>query len=127
MQSKPHPIPADEAGDPADSGLWRPQPGRFSPEELADAMVQARCAGPACSHDRSNVLWKIDRLVSGDPDSQFGLRRLTELNPQHVLGMVAMEAGFNPDPNKRDREGPIDPWRGLAARDQARLRLAQAA
>jgi len=126
MQSKPH-LPTDEAGDPSDPGLWRPQPGRFTADELVDAMLDARCAGPICSHDRPNVLWKIDRLVSGDPDSQFGLSGLTPLNPQHVLGMVAMEAGFNPDPHKRDGEIPIDPWRVLAACEQAGQRLAQAA
>ena len=127
MQSKPHPLPADEAGRPGDPGLWRPQPGRFSPEELADAMIRGRMAGPACSHDRPNVLWKIDRLVSGDPDSQFGLSGLTPIDPQLVLSMVAMEAGFNPDPFKRDGEVPIDPWRVLAACDQAGRRLAEAA
>jgi len=90
-------------------------------------MVQARCAGPACSHDRRNVLWKIDRLVAGDPDAQFGLSGVSSINPQQVLGMVAMEAGFNPDPHKRDGEVPIDPWRVLAACDQAGERLAHAA
>ncbi len=127
MQSKPHPLSADEAGGLGDSGLWRPQPGRFSPDELADAMVRARCAGPACSHDRPNVLWKIDRLVSGEPDSQFGLTGLNSFTPTDVLGMVAIEAGFDPDPHKRDGDVPIDPWRVLSACDQAGRRLAQAA
>src|SRR5439155_13900185 len=67
------------------------------------------------------------RLVSGDPDSQFGLNGLTPIDAQLVLSMVAMEAGFDPDPFKRDGEVPIDPWRVLAACDQAGLRLAQAA
>jgi len=126
MQSKPHPLSADEAGGLGDSGLWRPQPGRFSPDELADAMVRARCAGPACSHDRPNVLWKIDRLVSGEPDSQFGLTGLNSFTPTDVLGMVAIEAGFDPDPRRRDGDVPIDPWRVLAACNQAGKRLAEA-
>jgi hypothetical protein len=90
-------------------------------------MLQARCAGPACSHDRPNVLWKIDRLVSGDGDSRFGLSGLTRLSARHVLGMVAMEAGFDADPSKREGNVPIDPWRVLTACDQAGQRLAEAA
>ncbi len=123
MQSKPHQLPSDEAND---SGLWRPQPGRFTSDELMEAMVEAACAGPACSHDRPNVLWKIDRLVSGEPDSQFGLTGLNSFTPTDVLGMVAIEAGFDPDPRRRDGDVPIDPWRVLAACNQAGKRLADA-
>ena len=94
MQSKPHPLPPDEAED---RGVWRPQPGRFTSDELMEAMVDAACAGPACSHDRPNVLWKIDRLVSGDPDAQFGLTGLNSFTPTAVLGMVAIEAELPAD------------------------------
>jgi hypothetical protein len=106
---------------------WRPQTGRFSPEDLAEAMVEARCAGPACSHDRPNVLWKIGKLVDGEPDSQFGLSGLTVFTGEEVLEMVAAEAGFEPEPTKRDGEVPIDPRRVLAACDLAGRRLALAA
>jgi hypothetical protein len=92
-----------------------------------EAMVEAACAGPACSHDRPNVLWKIDRLVSGDPDAQFGLTGLNSFTPTAVLGMMAIEAGFDPDQRRRRGEVPIDPWRVLAACDQAGKRLAEAA
>src|SRR2546427_10719229 len=92
-----------------------------------EAMVEAACAGPSCSHDRPNVLWKIDRLVSGDPDAQFGLTGLNSFTPTDVLGMVAIEAGFDPDPRRRRGEVPIDPWRVLAACDQAGKRAAEAA
>jgi hypothetical protein len=107
--------------------LWRPQPGRFSQDELAQAMIEARCAGPACSHDRPNVLWKIGKLVDGEPDSQFGLSGLTAFTDDEVLEMVAGEAGFEPEPWKRDGDVPIDPWRVLAACDRAGRRLALAA
>ena len=123
MQSKSHRLPAEEAGD---RGRWRPQPGRFTSDELVEAMVEARCAGPACSHDRPNVLWKIERLVSGDPDAQFGLTALNFFPARDVLGMMAMEAGFSPDPRQRQGEVPIDPRRVLAACDQAGKRLAEA-
>jgi hypothetical protein len=90
-------------------------------------MVEARCAGPACSHDRPNVLWKIGKLVDGEPDSQFGLSGLTAFTGEEVLEMVAAEAGFEPEPTKRDGEVPIDPRRVLAACDLAGQRLALAA
>ena len=106
---------------------WRPQPGRFSSRELVEAMVEARCAGPACSHDRPNVLWKIGKLVDGEPDSQFGLSGLTPFTGEEVLEMVAEEAGFEPEPTRRDGEVPIDARRVLAACGLAGRRLALAA
>jgi hypothetical protein len=122
MQSKAHRQQMHETSD-----LWRPQPGRFSQEELAEAMIDARCAGPACSHDRPNVLWKIGKLVEGEPDSQFGLSGLTAFTGEEVLEMVAGEAGFEPEPWRRDGDVPIDPSRVLAACDRAGQRLALAA
>jgi hypothetical protein len=107
--------------------LWRLQPGRFSQEELAQAMIEARCAGPACSHDRPNVLWKIGKLVDGEPDSQFGLSGLTVFTGEEVLEMMSEEAGFEPEPWRRDGDVPIDPWRVMAACDRAGERLALAA
>jgi len=53
MHSKAHRPPSQETS-PRD--LWRPRPGEFTREDLADALVTAKCAGPACSHDRANVL-----------------------------------------------------------------------
>jgi histidinol phosphate phosphatase hisN-like protein len=124
MQSKAHRPGVQETSE---HDLWQPQPGRFSPQELVDAMLEARCAGPACSHDRPNVLWKIGKLVDGEPDSQFGLSGLTAFTGEDVLEMVAAEAGFEPEPTRRDGEVPIDPWRVLAACDLAGRRLALAA
>jgi hypothetical protein len=124
MQSKAH---RQQMHETSAHDLWRPQPGRFSREELAQAMVDARCAGPACSHDRPNVLWKIGKLVDGEPDSQFGLSGLNAFSGEEVLEMVAGEAGFEPEPRRRDGDVPIDPWRVLAACDQAGQRLALAA
>jgi hypothetical protein len=90
-------------------------------------MVEARCAGPACSHDRPNVLWKIGKLVAGEPDAQFGLSGLTSFSGEEVLEMVAEEAGFEAEPSRRDGEVPIDPMRVVAACDRAGRRLALAA
>jgi Phosphatase len=110
-----------------DRALWRPQPGRFSDGQLAEALVAGKCAGPACSHDRANVLWKIERLVTGDPDAQFGLTGLARFSVGEVLGMVAEEAGFDPSPWRRDGEVPIDPALVVRACQEVGRRLAHAA
>jgi hypothetical protein len=121
MQSKAHAgLPATRARD-----LWRP--GRHDREELVRALVRGKVAGPDCTHDRPNVLWKIDRLVKGDPDAQFGLSGLSGFTAAEVLAMVAEEAGFDPDPRLRTGPVPIDPWRVLAACEAAGDRLALAA
>jgi hypothetical protein len=125
MQSKAHAPWAHEAklGE-----MWRPQPGRFSEEELAEALLGCGAAGPDCSHDRANVLWKVERMVSGDLDGQFGLTGLTRFTADEVLSMVGSEAGFDPD-IFGDGEGPvpIDPSKVLAACRTAGHRLAHAA
>lgn len=108
--------------------LWRPQPGRFSDQELAQALLHGGAAGPDCSHDRGNVLWKVERLVSGDPDGQFGLSGLTRFTVSEVLAMIGDEAGFDPEIFS-DGEGPvpIDPHRILAACRTVGRRLSHAA
>jgi Phosphatase len=123
MQSKAH---RQDVHETSEQDLWRPPSRRFSQDELAQGLIEARCAGPAGSHDRSNVLWKIGKLVDGDPVSQFGLAGLTAFTGAEVLEMVAEEAGFEPEPWKLDGEVPIDPWRVLAACDRAGERLARA-
>ncbi|HEV8421584.1 MAG TPA: phosphatase [Actinomycetota bacterium] len=123
MHSKAHRAEIQETGE---LSPWRPQPGRFTREDLVEAMLEARCAGPACSHDRPNVLWKIKRLVEGEPVDQFGLTGLTSFTRDEVLAMVAEEAGFNPDPSLHRGDVPIDPWRVLAACEAAGERLALA-
>jgi Phosphatase len=123
MHSKTHGGRVDETGAP---DPWRPQPGHYSSDVLTEAMVEGRLAGPAGTHDRPNVLWKIMRLVEGDPDNQFGLTGLTAFSGQEVLEMMAAEAGFDPDPELRDGEVPIDPHRVLAACREVGERLALA-
>ena len=125
MQSKAHETRAHEA---TLRDLWRPQPERFSEEELSEAMLASGAAGPDCSHDRANVLWKVDRLISGDPDAQFGLSGLTRFSVSEVLAMIGEEAGFDPAIfGDGDGPVPIDPSRVLAACRAVGLRLAHAA
>jgi hypothetical protein len=111
----------------ADRSLWKSQPGRFSPSELADALVAGRVAGPAGSHDRANVLWKIERLVSGDPDAQLGMTGLGGFTEDEVLAMVAVEAGFDPASWIGHGDVPIDGARVVAACQAVGRRLAHAA
>src|SRR6266542_6761968 len=99
----------------------------FSVDELAQALVNGRVAGPITSHDRRNVLNRIERLVLGDPDVQFGLSGLTVLTPREVLALVAEEAGFDPDPGLTTGPSPIDPYRVLEACRRSGQRLAAAA
>src|SRR6266540_3539672 len=125
MQSKAHASWTHEARL---REVWRPQPGRYTDEELAEPLLGCGAAGPDCSHDRANVLWKVERMVSGDPDGQLGLSGLTGFTVPEVLAMIGEEAGFHPD-IFADGEGPvpIDPFRVLAACRAAGDRLANAA
>jgi histidinol phosphate phosphatase hisN-like protein len=125
MHSKAHEGRTHEA---TFRGPWRPQPGTFSEDELAEALLASGAAGQDCSHDRTNVLWKVDRLVSGDPDAQFGLSGLTRFSVSEVLAMIGEEAAFDPA-IFGDGEGPvpIDPSRVLAACRAVGGRLAHAA
>jgi Phosphatase len=110
------------------SHMWRPQPGSFSEEELADALLGCAAAGADCSHDRANVSWKVRRMLSGDPDGQFGLSGLTGFAESEVLAMIGEEAGFDPRIfDQGDGPVPIDPYRVLAACRSAGERLAHAA
>jgi hypothetical protein len=99
---------------------------RYTHDELAEGLLEARIAGPVTSHDRRNVLWKIERLVDGDPDSQFGLSHLGPISGGQVLALMAEEAGFDPDPRLEEGPSAIDPWRVLAALEAAGRRLAEA-
>jgi hypothetical protein len=123
MESKTYARPRHETGP---AGRWRR--ARYTRQELATALLAGKVAGEDCSHDRPNVLWKIKRLVAGDPDAQFGLSGLSgSMSRQDVLALMAAEAGFDPDPTLR--EGPmfIDPERMLHALEAAGDRLVEAA
>jgi hypothetical protein len=122
MHSKAHERPGEE---PTPRHRWHPAP--YSRQELADALVAARIAGPITSHDRANVRWKIKQLVSGDAHGQFGLSGLSGIAADEVLRLVADETGFDPDPALREGPSSIDPERLLLALEAAGRRLAHAA
>lgn len=85
--SKPH------SGYPGDD--W--EPADHPREALVQALLEGGVAG-VNSHDRPNVLWKIQRLCEGDPDLQFGLTGVDRLSHGEVLDMMATEGGFDGDP-----------------------------
>jgi hypothetical protein len=103
-------------------------PGTYPREELRRALVQGGVAGVEVSHPLDNVLWKIGRLVDGDPDLRFGLSGLPGPYDQwDILGMVADLAGFEPDRTRRHGPVEIDAEHVLATCDSAGSLLARAA
>jgi hypothetical protein len=124
MHSKAH----DERTDPSTpASLRRWVRTAHDDDALIRALVEGRVAGPVTSHDRRNVGWKLDRLVAGDPDLQFGLTGLTEVPFDKVVALMADEAGFDPDSTIREGPTPIDARRVLAACKEAGRRLGEAA
>ncbi len=103
----------------------------YDRDELARALVDGCVAGKVTTHDRANVRWKLERLVAGDPDLQFGLEGLSrdDGGPTYetVLRLMADAAGFDSDPSIRFGPTPVDPYRVLDACAAAGERLAVAA
>ena len=122
MQSKAHP---DDRREAVGAEPWRR--GDYTHEELAGGLVAGRIAGPVLSHDRANVLWKIERFADGDPLGQFGISGLGSLSAGEVLGLMAEAAGFDEDPDITDGGVEVDPGRVLARLEEAGDRLAVAA
>ncbi|MDP8956043.1 MAG: phosphatase [Actinomycetota bacterium] len=108
-----------------DPELWRPD--SFSDQELAEALVRAAIAGPVSSHDRANILWRVGRLVDGDPEEQFGMSGLRTYTVRQILAMIADETGYDADPALPIRGVSIEPERLLRAFKEAGARLADAA
>ena len=108
-----------------DPQLWRP--GGFTDQELADALVRAAIAGPVASHDRPNVLWRIGRLVDGDPEELFGMSGFQSFTVPEILALIAAETGFDADPSVHVGGVSIEPNRLLHALKEAGVRFAEAA
>jgi hypothetical protein len=101
-------------------------PGAFPRKVLREALIDSGAAG-VNSHDRPNVFWKIRRLCEGDPDLQFGLTGVDGLPFEEVLRLVAVAAGFPPDPALRHGVVVVDADRVLEAARAVGDRLAEAA
>jgi hypothetical protein len=119
MRSKAH------SGLAAEPDLfWTP--GKYEERELRAALVDGGVAG-VNSHDRANVVWKLNRLCDGDPDSQFGLSGVSGLPFPKVLSLVADASGIDPDPDIRHGLVIVDPERVLRGCEAIGERLALAA
>jgi hypothetical protein len=138
MRRKPQDGSVAQSFLPGTGGRW--EPGEFAPDELAAALVHGCVAGIVTSHDRRNVRWKIDQLVTGERSAQFGLTGLTGLTGldgpsdgtsaptfEAVLHLMGDAAGFDPDPNLLDGPMSVDPDLVLRACRSAGVRLAEAA
>jgi hypothetical protein len=108
----------------AEADLWTQ--AEHPRETLRASLLEGGAAG-VNSHDRPNVMWKIARLVHGDPDLQFGLTGVDAFPFEEVLSLVAEAGGFDPDPSVRHGPIIVDPDRVLAACRAAGDRLALAA
>lgn len=113
--SKPH------SGHPGEA--WEPShPPR---EALIQALLDGGVAG-VNSHDRPNVLWKIQRLCEGDPDLQFGLSGADALSKGAVLDLMAGAGGFPADPDLKHGLVMVDPELVLRGCEEIGDRLALA-
>jgi len=120
MRSKAH---DDAPREAAPDGAWRR--GEYSAEDLAAALLAGRMAGPAVSHDRTNVRWKIAQFAAGDPKAQFGISGLGVLSEDQVLALMGEAAGF--DPASTADDVPVDPEKILPRLAEAGDRLAESA
>jgi hypothetical protein len=118
MASKPQP------GSVTEPDTW--VRGTHDRETLASALLDAGAAG-VNSHDRPNVMWKIKRLVEGDPVSQFGLTGVNTLPFEEVLRLISEAGGIDPDPSVRHGVVIVDPDRVIDALEAVGDRLARAA
>jgi hypothetical protein len=124
MRSKAHERHAREA---LRSERWRRD--AFTRDDLLDGLLRGRMAGPAVSHDRANVRWKIAQFASGDPRAQFGMSGLGVLSEDRVMALMGEAAGFDPAvvTSGVDGDVPVDPVRVLERLEEAGTRLAEAA
>jgi hypothetical protein len=109
---------------PALDDRWTP--GAVGREELIEGLRSGAVAGPEISHPLDNVLRNIRLLHEGDPDKQFGMRGLQTLDPDEILDLVGLAAGFEPDRTATTGPVPVDPERVLDACAQAGDRFADA-
>ncbi|HUG87272.1 MAG TPA: phosphatase [Actinomycetota bacterium] len=96
--SKPH------SGYPGEA--W--EPSEHPRQALIEALLDGGVAG-VNSHDRPDVLWKIQRLCEGDPDLQFGLTGVDRMPPGELVDLMAREGGFDADPDLKHGLVMVDP------------------
>jgi hypothetical protein len=77
--------------------------------QARDALVAAGVTGPHKSHSRRNVLSKINAILEGEGDDDFGLTGFEKYSAAEILGFVAELTGCSPDIAMMDGYDDIDP------------------
>ncbi|HEY2666658.1 MAG TPA: phosphatase [Actinomycetota bacterium] len=90
-------------------------------EEITARLLLGGVAGPHCSHSRDDNVLKASQLVSGDPDSTFGMADLATATTEEGLKAVQAVTGA-PGPG----EAYIDPEATIAGVRAASSRLSEA-
>jgi hypothetical protein len=73
------------------------------------ALVAAGVTGPHKSHSRENVLSKINAILEGEGDDDFGLTGFEKYSAAEILGFVAELTGCSSDIAMMDGYDDIDP------------------
>jgi hypothetical protein len=83
--------------------------------QYADALLRAGVAGTNTSHGAEDNLYKIDRLLDGEPSQTFGMDELLEdVSFEEAYEAVTRQTGHPPDMEETDGRGCIDPARTAA-------------
>ena len=77
--------------------------------QTRDALVAEGVTGPHRSHSRQNVLSKINAILDGEGDDDFGLTGFEKYSASEILGFVAELTGCSPDIAMLDGYDAIDP------------------
>jgi hypothetical protein len=77
--------------------------------QARDALVAAGVTGPHKSHSRENVLSKINAILEGEGQDDFGLTGFEKYSASEILGFVAELTGCSPDIAMMDGYDEIDP------------------
>ena len=94
----------------------------------ADALLKAGVAGTNTSHGAEDNLYKIGRLLDGEPSQTFGMDELLEgVTFDEAYEAVTRQTGHPPDREETGGRGCIDPARTAAGLVEAGERVRTAA
>jgi hypothetical protein len=91
--------------------------------QARDALVAAGVTGPHQSHSRQNVVSKINAILEGEGDDDFGLTGFEKYSASEILGFVAEATGCSPDIAMLEGYDAIDPDLTIAGTLAAARRL----
>ena len=92
--------------------------------QYADALLRAGVAGTNTSHGAEDNLYKIGRLLDGEPNQTFGMDELLEdVSFEEAYEAVTRQTGHPPDREETGGRGCIDPARTAAGLVEAGERV----